>query len=255
MTVAVDGQGVHPIDYIAPETKEEPRTSQTQIVVEVTGVTVKKTTDPQEIAGDESVQMVLGELRDKEIVGGDEDAVSVVTRTSDGVVEVMVAVRDNEGINAVMAVLHTEEGTVDVVGEEEVSIPEECLAKPMFGEERPLLHGVKNPCDKFTGKEVLEPEELFPTIAISKELFPRVLQQNPQLQTVWRKVVEAFPLLQTVTPANTVVETVGNKTVFAFSFPDEKLVAQYELNPTTGEVVELFRSAIPEVIRPSIFQT
>ena len=117
VTVAVDGQGVHVLDYRAPQPKEEPRTSQTQIVVEVTGSTVKKTTDPQEMAGDESVQVVLGALTEQQIVSGKEDAVAVVTRASDGVVEVMVAAKDGAGVKAVMAVLHTGDGRVELVGE------------------------------------------------------------------------------------------------------------------------------------------
>ena len=102
---------------LPPQPKEEPRTSQTQIVVEVTGSTVKKTTDPQEMAGDESVQVVLGALTEQQIVSGKEDAVAVVTRASDGVVEVMVAAKDGAGVKAVMAVLHTGDGRVELVGE------------------------------------------------------------------------------------------------------------------------------------------
>ena len=75
------------------------------------------------MASDESVQVVLGTLAEQQIVGGKEDAVAVVTRASDGVVEVMVAAKEGAGIKAVMAVLHTEDERVELVGEGQVSIP------------------------------------------------------------------------------------------------------------------------------------
>lgn len=84
-----------------------------------------------------------------------------------------------------------------------------------------MFHGSQEKlalCEQYQSGLVIPTEQIFQTTVISKQIFKKVFSQNLRLQTVIQQVRADHPALLEVVPSETVVEAMGEQTLFTMTF-------------------------------------
>ena len=133
--------------------------------------------------------------------------------------------KETNTIKTVVSVVDIETGVITDVAEKDIDIDwKECEHHPLQEElAKPLFHGNQEKfgiCEKYQLGLIIPTEEIFQTTIISNEIFKKVYSQNIKLQTVIQQVRVDHPVLLEITPLETVVEVIGDKTIFTMTFSE-----------------------------------
>ena len=84
-------------------------------------------------------------------------------------------------------------------------------------------------------------------------MFEKSKEVDGRLRKIFDEVSRKYPDLSAVIPSQTVIEKVGNITLFTFTFKSNLVVVQFSYNTINQIVSEVFNSSIPESVDSVFF--